>query len=115
MKRSLKRPVFVLLLGILVILGLSLSTISNGEMAKAAAMAGSMSNDGTKDCGGCTGSGDAKMLACSSFCVPPVLAALPQMTPVAALPQVTLVPGTSAQLTSWPSAPDPSPPRALIL
>ena len=114
MKARLKRPILVLVLGILVILGLSLSTIPSGEMAKAAAMAGSMSND-TKDCGGCTGSGDAKMLACSSFCVPPVLAALPQMTPVATLPQVALFPGTSAQPTSWTGAPDPSPPRTIIL
>jgi hypothetical protein len=115
MKRSLKQQVFVLMLGILVVLGLSLSTIPTGAMAMTVGMAGSMPDASKKDCGDCTGSGDAKMLACSSFCVPPVLAVLAQLAPVAALPNVALLPGASAQPTSWTGAPDPSPPRTFIL
>jgi len=115
MKCSGKRSVFVFALGILVVLGLSLSTIPTGAMAMTVGMSGSMSDAGKKDCGDCNIGGDAKMVACSSFCVPPVLGVLPQLAPVAVPLHVTLLPGASAHLTSWPSAPDPSPPRALIL
>jgi hypothetical protein len=114
MKQSLMQPIFVWMLGTLVVLGLSLSTIPTGEMSKMVSVAGSMSDTGKMDCDGCAG-GDAKMLVCNSFCIPPVLMALPQMAAIAVPPRATFFLETSARLASWRSAPDPSPPRTVVL
>jgi hypothetical protein len=114
MMRFPARQAFALFLGVLVTLGMSMSAVQAGNMAAKMAMASDMGASGHDDCGACDGKGDAggaKAMACMSLCVAPVLAALPQASPVTFDQPRGFSLRLYARLLGHVSTPDPYPPR----
>ena len=117
MARWRLRQVFALALGLLVALGMSLSTVQASDMAVEKAMASDtgasgMAGTGHGGCGGCDDGGSAKDMSCAPACMAPVSAAtLPQGWSVTV--RQTSDPSTRPYLhrLGRAPAPDPTPPR----
>lgn len=114
MTRFPARQAFALFLGVLVALGMSLSAVQAGNMAAKMAVASDMGASGHNGCGGCGGSGDAggaKAMVCAPACVAPVLAVLPQASPMTFDQPRGFSLRPYARLLGHISTPDPYPPR----
>lgn len=111
MKRWQFRQAFVLILGLLVALGMSLSAVQASSMAAKMATSGEEMASGASDCS-CTGDmGGAKIMVCDAACVAPVTAAAP---PTSALPinrSVDRPLMRAPVLSSWAASPNPHPPK----
>lgn len=106
------RQAFALFLGILVTLGMSLSVVQAGDMATKMAMTSDMGASGHDGCNGCGGDADgAKAMACMSVCVSPVLAVLPQASPMTFDQPRGFSLRPHARLLGHVFTPDPHPPR----
>jgi hypothetical protein len=107
----LPRRIFVLLLGALLALGLSLPVVQAANMPATMTMAAGMASGHCNDCGD-KGGMAKEMGNCSLGCAAPVLAVVPQTSPtkVALLP--ASVPQQDSLLLGRAFSPDPGPPRS---
>lgn len=113
-RHCLSRPIFVLLLGVIVTLGLSFSLVratSAAAQMSAAADMGMMESHG--DCDGCVGQDMSPGHACGLLCPAPAIAILPAVIAIAAEPPAGAIEVDTSipQGRSFP--PDPPPPRLL--
>jgi hypothetical protein len=114
MKRWSLRQAVILLLGVFVALGVSLSAVQTSNMAANMTMASAASASGHDGCAGCAAGNDdyAKAMACASICSAPAFAVLPRALAIAVvkatadvyLPEDVFFLGRV-------SPPDPYPPR----
>jgi hypothetical protein len=117
MARWRLRQVFVLALGLLVALGMSLSAVQAGHMAARMAIASDMgasdmAGAGHAGCAGCDDSGGTKDMACAPACIAPASAAtLPQSWSVTIRQASDLPSRPCPHLLGRAPAPDPTPPR----
>lgn len=103
------RRIFVLLLGVFLALGMNLSAVQAGEMP--VKMMSGMGAAG--HCNDCGDNGPVKKMAICSFgCVAPVLAAIPQTTPMRVVQARTPLLRQASLLFGRVSSPDPYPPRS---
>src|SRR5262245_50792385 len=80
MKRMPFRQILMLMLGLLVALGMSVSAIQASSMAAGAIMSGQMFAGGMGHCGSCKDDpGGAKAVACDAACAIPLNATNPQL------------------------------------
>lgn len=117
MRRAPFRQVYVLMLGLLVALGMSLSVVQASNMAAGMTMAGQqMSGSGMGDCSSCKdGPSGAKIMVCDAACAAPLNATAPQF---AALPIKLPVDHPRSQspiLSGWTTSPNPHPPKHIAL
>lgn len=113
MSRWSRQPIFVLLLGALLALGLSMSTVqASGMAAKMAVMADMNGMLAQGGCDGCGDDGTAPDGACLSVCAIPAVASGSPCIGAWAAQGI----GLAAQTDLFPSgrvfAPDPRPPRS---
>jgi hypothetical protein len=108
---SPSRRVFVLLLGIFVVLGMSLSAVQAGEMSvKMTAMSGTGATGHCKSCGE-EGGTAKKMTSCGLGCITPGLALTPQMAPATFLFTSAPPVRRDSLLVGRVTPPDTGPPR----
>lgn len=113
MRHSPFRQVYVLMLGLLVALGMSLSAVQASKMATGMAMSGhQMSASGMGDCNSCKDDhGGAQMTACDVACVMAMNATMPQLVVfVMRLPADRPV-SQPVTLSGWSASPNPHPPK----
>jgi hypothetical protein len=112
MRRWQLRQAFVLVLGLFVALGMSLSTVQATNMAAKMAISGKEMASSASDCSSCAGDmGEAKTMACDAVCVAPVIATAPQ-TYALRIDRPVDRPLTHAPaIHSWAAAPNPHPPQ----
>jgi hypothetical protein len=108
---SLPRRVFVLLLGAVLSLGMSLPVVQAASMPVNMTMTSGMDASGhCPDCGAKGGTGK-EMGSCNSVCAAPILAVIPQIVPT----RLVLISAPALQqdslLLGRASSPDPDPPR----
>jgi hypothetical protein len=116
MKHRMTRNLLVLLLGVFLALGLSLSTVQAGEMAVKMTLASDMGSPGSGGCSGCGGDdGNAQAGACHPICTVAAAAVLPLGPIVAIATSDPPVPPFGPVTPGRSSAPDPSPPRGRVL
>ncbi|HET6159944.1 MAG TPA: hypothetical protein VFE34_16485 [Dongiaceae bacterium] len=118
MKRAPFRQVYVLMLGLLVALGMTLSVAQASNMAAAMTMSNQqMSASGMGDCSSCKDiPGSAKVMVCGdATCAAPVNATIPQLAgPLIEHPLDR--PSLQAPILSgWTTSPNPHPPKQLAL
>lgn len=113
MRRWQFRQACVLVLGLLVALGMSLSVVQASNMAADMAMSGhQMSATGTGNCNGCNdGPGGAKLMVCDATCVAPAAATVPQ-SPAPLIERPLDRPlSQGPALSGWTTSPNPHPPK----
>jgi len=107
---SSHRRLFVVLLGVFMALGMSLSAVRAATMPAAMTMTSTMSAPG--HCNGCGDSGTAsKMTSCSIGCVAPMLAVTPQTAPATFLFTSAPPVRRDSLLVGRVTRPDTGPPR----
>lgn len=112
-ERLLSRPLIILLVGLLVFLGLSLSPLRVSAMAAHMAVAAEMSGDPSHtDCETCIGHSGTATESCTASCAVPSVAIVPTLAFSAAPSAVTYVRGEELVLPDRSFAPDPHPPRS---
>jgi len=116
MRRTPFRQVYVLMLGLFVALGMSLSAVQ-ASMASGMSMSGQqMSAAGMGDCSSCQdGPMGAKVMICDASCVTAVSATLPQFAALLIQRPVDRPPSHSPMLFSWTASPNPHPPQNIAL
>jgi hypothetical protein len=117
MRRAPFRQVYVLMLGLLVVLGMSFFVVQASNMAAGMTMAGQhMSGTGMGDCGSCKdGPGGAKIMVCDAACAAPVNATVPQFTALQIQRAVEQPLSQSPILSGWTASPNPHPPKHIAL
>ena len=117
MTRAPFRQVFVLMLGLLMALGMSLSVVQASNMAVGMTMAGQqMSGSGMGDCGLCKdGPSGAKIMVCDAACAAPVNATVPQFAALLINLPVDHPLSQSPILSGWTASPNPHPPKHITL
>lgn len=117
MKRGSFRQLFVLMLGLLVAMGMSLSVVQASNMAAGMTMSGeTMSVSGMDHCSSCKDDPDgAKMMTCGATCVPPMNATVPQFDALLVELPVDRPVSQSPMLSGWTASPNPHPPKLTAL
>jgi hypothetical protein len=117
MTRAPFRQVYVLMLGLLVTLGMSLSVVQASNMATGMTMAGQqMPANGMDHCGPCKdGPGGAKIMVCDAACAAPVNATVPQFAALLIKLPVNHPLSQSPVLSGWTASPNPHPPKHVTL
>ena len=107
------RQVFALFLAVFVTVGMSLSVVQATGMTVKMATASDMGASGHDGCQRCsTGGGDGmKAMSCTTVCLAPVLAVLPQAAPVMLVHKPVSYAVRYLLLHGRTSPPDPYPPR----
>jgi hypothetical protein len=115
MRRTPFRQVYVLMLGLFVALGMSLSVVQASGMA--AGMSGQqMSATGMGDCSSCKdGPMGAKIMTCDASCAAAVNATLPQFAALLIQRPVDRPLSQSPMLSGWTASPNPHPPKRIAL
>ena len=103
----------MLMLGLLVALGMSLSVVQASDMAVGMAMPGhQMAASGTADCNACKDvPGGAKLMQCDATCVAPATATVPQYPALLIERPVDRPVSASPVLSGWTASPNPHPPK----
>ncbi len=117
MRRERFRLVYVLVLGLLAVLGLGVSSVQASKMAAGMSMSGQhMSASGGSDCGLCkeTPSG-AEIMVCDATCTAPVSAAVPQLFVLLIQRPVDRPLSESPIPSGWITSPNPHPPKRIVL
>lgn len=117
MTRAPFRQVYVLMLGLLMALGMSLSVVQASNMTADMTMAGQqMSGSGMGDCGLCKdGPSRAKIMVCDAACTAPVNATAPQFAALRIKLPVDHALSQSPDLSGWTASPNPRPPKHVAL
>jgi hypothetical protein len=117
MRRAPFRQVYVLMLGLLVALGMSLSVVQASHMAAGMTMSGQqMSASGMGACGSCKdGPGGAKVMICDAGCVATVNATVPQFAALLIKRPLDHLLSQSPVLSGWTTSPNPHPPKHIAL
>jgi hypothetical protein len=117
MRRTPFRQVYVLMLGLFVALGMSLSVVQASGMAAGMSMSGpQMSATGMGDCSSCKGGPmGAKVMICDASCVAAVNATLPQFAALLIQRAVDRPQSHSPMLSGWTGSPNPHPPQHIAL
>lgn len=107
------RQVYVLVLGLLVALGMSLSAVQASNMAAGMAMPGhQMAAAGAGHCDGCNdNAGGTKMMVCDATCVAPAMATVPQSLALLIERPVDRPFSQGSTLSGWTASPNPHPPK----
>jgi hypothetical protein len=115
MRRWQFRQAYVLMLGLLVALGMSLSAVQASNMAADMAMSGhQMSASGSGSCNGCNdGAGGAKIMVCDATCVAPATATVPQSPALLIERPVDRPLSPGPALSGWTASPNPHPPKLI--
>jgi len=113
MRRWQFRQAYVLMLGLLVALGMSLSAVQASNMAAGMVMSShQMAANGTGNCNGCNdGPGAAKIMMCDAACVAPATATVPQSPALLIEGPVNHPLSQSPTLSGWTASPNPHPPK----
>jgi hypothetical protein len=114
MTRWTFRQICVLMLGLFVALGMSLSAVQASNMAAGMMiMSGhQMSANGTADCAACKDvPGSAKLMQCDATCVAPAVATVPQSPALLIERRVDRPVSQSPTLSGWTASPNPHPPK----
>ena len=117
MTRWTFRRARVLVLGLLLALGMSLSVVQAGAMAASMAMsAQQMAATGMGDCSACkdTTSG-AKSMICDAACAAAVTATVPQFAALVIRSTVDRPLFQSPMPSGWAASPNPHPPQQIAL
>jgi len=111
MKRGSFRQLFVLMLGLLVAMGMSLSVVQASNMT----MSGDkMSASDMGHCSSCKDNPDgAKTMACGATCVAPMNATVRQFDAVLVELPVDRPVSQSPMLSGWIASPNPHPPKLI--
>ncbi|HEY3145067.1 MAG TPA: hypothetical protein VGJ75_01895 [Dongiaceae bacterium] len=111
------RRVYMLMLGLLLALGMSLSVVQAGAMAAGMAMsAQQMSANGMGDCSSCKDSpGGAKSMVCDAACTAAVIATMPQLAVLMIRLPAEHPLFQSSMLSGWTASPNPHPPKRVAL
>lgn len=107
------RQVYVLMFGLFVALGMSLSAVQASNMAAGMTMSGpQMAANDTADCNACKDvPGGAKLMQCDATCVAPAIATVPQ-SPALLIERAADSPVSQGPtLSSWTASPNPHPPK----
>jgi hypothetical protein len=117
MRRWTFRRVCLLMLGLFVAFGVSLSTVQAGNMSVGMPMPGhQMSAGGTADCSACKDiPGGTKMMQCDAACVAPATATLPQSPTLQFERPMDRPLSQSSILSGWTTSPNPHPPKLIAL
>ena len=117
MKRAPFRQVYVLMLGLLVALGMTLSVVQASNMAAGMGMSGpQMSASGMGDCSSCKDiPGGAKVMVCDATCAAPVNATFPQLTALLIEHPLDRPVFQATILSGWTTSPNPHPPKHIAL
>jgi len=118
MKGRPLRQAFVLALGLLIALGISLSAVQASDMAVKMAAASDMSAGGSGHCsGGCgdPGGDSGKATACTTICVAPVVAVLSPSLSMTFEHTADVQFGPDPAMHDRAFSPDPYPPRSTDL
>jgi hypothetical protein len=109
--------VYVLMLGLLVAFGMSLSVVQASNMAMGMTMsAPQMSASGMDDCGSCKdGPGGVKSMVCNATCAAPVNATVPQFAVLLIKLPVNRPLSRPPILSGWMASPNPHPPKHIAL
>jgi hypothetical protein len=115
MKTRLARQLVVMFLAVFVTVEMGLSVAQATDMTAKMAMASDMDGSGHDGCQGCPAGGDngMKAMTCTSICVAPVLAVLPQAEPVMLVHKPVSFIARYLLLHGRTSPPDPYPPRSI--
>jgi hypothetical protein len=107
----------MLMLGLFVVLGMSLSAVQAGSMAIGMPMPGhQMSGDSTADCSACKDvPGSAKIMQCDATCAAPATATLPQSPTLLFERPVDRPVSQGSTLSGWTASPNPHPPKPIAL
>jgi hypothetical protein len=119
MKRIPLRQASILMHGLLLALGMSLSVVQASAMTADSAMTMStqqMSGSSMGDCGSCKDiPGGAKSMVCDAACAAAVVAIVPYIAvPVVQLPMDRPL-FQSPMLSGWTASPNPPPPKHVAL
>jgi hypothetical protein len=111
------RRVYRLMLGLLVVLGMSLSGVQASTMAAGMAMsAQQMAASGMGDCSACKDSpSGAKTMVCDATCAAVVIAMVPQFAALVIRSHAERLPLQSPMPTGWTASPNPHPPQHVAL
>ena len=117
MRRAPFRQVYVLMLGLLLALGMSLSVVQASNMAAGMTMSGKqMSASGMGDCSSCKDiPGGGKIMVCDATCAAPVNATLPQFAALLIQLPAERPLSQSPILSGWTASPNPHPPKHIAL
>ena len=107
----------MLMLGLLLALGISLSVVQAGAMAAGmATSAHQMSANGMSDCDSCKDSpGGAKSMVCDAACTVVVIVTVPQLAVLVIRLSAEHPLFQSPMLSGWTVSPNPHPPKHVAL
>jgi hypothetical protein len=117
MRRAPFRQVYVLMLGLLVALGMSLSAVHASNMAVDMTMSGhEMSAGDMGDCSSCKhGPSGTQMMACDAACVMAMNAMVPPFVILLIELPVDRPVSQAPALSGWTASPNPHPPKRITL
>jgi hypothetical protein len=116
MRRGSFRQFFVLMLGLLVAMGMSLSVVQASNMAAGMTMSGETMSVGMDHCASCKVNPDgAKGMTCGATCVAPMNATVPQFDALLVELPVDRPVSHCPMLSGWTASPNPHPPKLIAL
>jgi len=116
MRRGSFRQFFVLMLGLLVVMGMSFSVGEASNMAAGMTISGETMSGSMDHCSSCKVNSDgAKMMTCGATCVAPMNATVPQFDVLLVELPVDHPVSQSPTLSGWTASPNPHPPKLIAL
>ena len=111
MKHSRCHTLFSYLLAVLMISGLSLSTVQSNNMDIKMAMSADMDNMKTGGCDSCPGGGDSDAAGCAASCALTVFALLPSLFGLVHMPLPGGYSFSQSAARDGPASTEPDPPK----